>query len=86
METPARAINSAIPSTSSSVKAVNTSRRPVRAIMRSTGRVKKRPITTTATTAPSTRNAAASSPPLAVSAGARASIGTSATSGMAAMS
>ncbi len=40
MDTPAAAMSCAMPTTSSSVNPVNTSRRPVRATMRKSGRVR----------------------------------------------
>jgi actin beta/gamma 1 len=84
IDTHALAIKAAMPSTSSSVNAVKTSRSPVPAITRNRGRVRKRPITNTATIAPSAW--AAPSQPPAESPDDSANNGTTANSGIAAMS
>ncbi len=84
IDRPAIVISSAMPNTSSSANAVKISRTSAAAISRISGRVRKRPITTTTTIAASPL--AASCQPGSPPASALPSSGTSAISGMAAMS
>ncbi len=84
IESPASDISSAMPRTSSNANAVNTSRTFAFATSRNTGRVRNRPITITATMAPSA--CAPSTQGLPVSAASADRSGTSAMSGIAAMS
>ncbi len=84
IESPASAISSAMPNTSSSANAVKISRTPDTAIRRITGRVRKRPITTTITIA--ARPFSASCQPGSPPGWSVPSRGTRAISGIAAMS